>query len=121
MQRSWRAPTRERRRANSAPSEQIERIAQIVIEAIGERLGTERGVTLEVEPELVARLAREGFDEAFGARPLQRHVRRTLEKEITRAILAGELSDGQRVRAGDGEDGAIALRVVKHPQLALAA
>src|SRR3954454_6224008 len=101
--------------------EQVEAIAGIMCAKVAERLAEQRGIALEVEPALVGRLAREGFDEAFGARPLQRHVRRTLEKEITRAILAGELTEGQRVRAEDA-DGAIALSVLAdRPQLALAA
>ena len=54
---------------------------------------------------------RDGFDEAYGARPLQRHVRRTLEKALTRAILDGRLADGDRVRAGVGPDGEVALAV----------
>ncbi len=74
----------------------------------------------DVEPALVARLAREGFDEAFGARPLQRHVRRTLEKELTRAILAGELPDGAAVPAAD-RDGGIALELSPSGTAALAA
>ena len=65
---------------------------------------------LEVDDALVARLARDGFDEEFGARPLQRHVRRTLEKELTRAILDGSLADGAHVRATAGADGGVALR-----------
>src|SRR4051794_30859358 len=81
--------------------EQVEQIAGLIVGRVSARLYEERGIELDVSEELVARLAREGFDEAFGARPLQRHVRRTLEKEITRAILAGELGDGQRVRAED--------------------
>jgi ATP-dependent Clp protease ATP-binding subunit ClpC len=91
-------------------AEQVERIAGLVVERIAARLYEERGIELTVAPELVARLAAEGFDEQFGARPLHRHVRRTLEKELTRAILAGELPDGARVEAtGDGDG--IALRV----------
>jgi ATP-dependent Clp protease ATP-binding subunit ClpC len=93
----------------SAP--QVEQIAGLIVAQIAERLAEQRGIELEVSEELVARLAREGFDEEFGARPLQRHVRRTLEKELTRAILAGEIADGDRVRAGDA-DGAIVLDVV---------
>ena len=100
-------------------AEQVERIAAMVCRRVAERLAEQRGVVLEVEPELVARLAREGFDEAFGARPLQRHVRRTLEKELTRAILAGELPDGASVRASD-RDGEIALEVVPRARAAAA-
>ncbi len=93
---------------------EVELIAGLICERVGERLAEQRGIALEVDSSLVARLAREGFDEEFGARPLQRHVRRTLEKELTRAILAGELPDGTRVRAHDGEDG-IVLTPVEDP------
>ena len=100
---------------------QVEEIARLICLRVAERLATERGIVLDVEPALVARLAREGFDEAFGARPLQRHVRRTLEKELTRAILAGELPDGATVKAVD-RDGAIALELEpERTRLALAA
>jgi ATP-dependent Clp protease ATP-binding subunit ClpC len=75
------------------------------------RLREERGIELEVEPALVSRLARDGFDEQFGARPLKRHVRRTLEKALTKAILDGRLADGATVRAGLGADGEVSLDV----------
>jgi ATP-dependent Clp protease ATP-binding subunit ClpC len=91
---------------------QVEQIAGLVVERIAARLREERGIELAVAPELVARLAADGFDEHFGARPLHRHVRRTLEKELTRAILAGELPDGASVTAAlAGDDGTIALAV----------
>jgi ATP-dependent Clp protease ATP-binding subunit ClpC len=89
--------------------DQVRRIGELICSGIAQRLRDERGVELEVAPELVARLAREGFDAEFGARPLKRHIRRTLEKELTRAILDGRLLEGSRVVARDGEDGAIAL------------
>jgi ATP-dependent Clp protease ATP-binding subunit ClpC len=91
--------------------EQVQRITALIVARVAERLQAERGISLEVDDALVARMASEGFDEQFGARPLQRHVRRTLEKELTRAILAGELTDGARVRAAAGDDGAVALTV----------
>src|SRR6185436_6847404 len=84
---------------------QVEEIAGLICLRVAERLAEQRGIVLTVEPALVSRLAREGFDEAFGARPLQRHVRRTLEKELTRAILAGELPDGAAVTALDRDGG----------------
>src|SRR4051794_12564026 len=89
--------------------EQVVEITRMIVDRVAERLHVERRILLEVDDELVARLAREGFDEAFGARPLQRHVRRTLEKELTRAILSGELTDGAHVHAAGGEDGAVVL------------
>ena len=91
--------------------EQVEQIAGIVVARTAERLRDERGIELQVAPELVAQLARDGFDEAFGARPLKRHVRRTLEKALTQAILDGRLGDGSKVRATLGEDAQVALEL----------
>jgi ATP-dependent Clp protease ATP-binding subunit ClpC len=92
-------------------AEQVERIGELICGRIAGRLREERGVELEVAPELIARLAREGFDPEFGARPLKRHVRRTLEKELTRAILDGRIVDGSRVIATDRDGDSIALEV----------
>jgi ATP-dependent Clp protease ATP-binding subunit ClpC len=91
--------------------QQVQAIARMIVDRVADRLRTERRIELEVDDELVGRLATEGFDEEFGARPLQRHVRRTLERELTRAILAGSLTDGAHVRATAGADGGVALEV----------
>jgi ATP-dependent Clp protease ATP-binding subunit ClpC len=71
----------------------------------------------------VRRLATEGFDAEYGARPLKRHVRRTLERELTRAILDGRLADGARAVARSGEDATIELVVepVQEPEPAVIA
>jgi len=92
---------------------QVEQIGRLICQQIARRLQAERGVVLEVEPALVSRLAREGFDSEFGARPLKRHLRRTLEKELTRAILDGRIGEGTRVVARDGEEQAIVLDVAE--------
>ena len=84
-----------------------------MVARIARRLGDERGILLEATDELVARLAREGFDEEFGARPLQRHLRRTLEKALTRGILSGHVPDGAQVTAREDGEGGIALDVVE--------
>jgi ATP-dependent Clp protease ATP-binding subunit ClpC len=99
-------------------AEQVERIAELMCAQVAQRLREERGIDLEIAPELVSRLAREGFDEEFGARPLKRHIRRTLEKALTRAILTGELADGATVRArSDDEDDAIVLDAITAPAI----
>ncbi|WP_445151808.1 ATP-dependent Clp protease ATP-binding subunit [Baekduia sp. Peel2402] len=91
--------------------EQVASIARLIVARVADRLRVERGIELTVDDALVARLASDGFDADFGARPLQRHVRRTLERELTRAILSGTLTDGAQVRATAGEDGGVALEV----------
>jgi ATP-dependent Clp protease ATP-binding subunit ClpC len=91
--------------------DQVATIARMIVDRVAGRLATERRIALEVDDALVTQLAAEGFDEDFGARPLQRHVRRTLERELTRAILSGTLADGARVRATAGAEGGVALEV----------
>jgi ATP-dependent Clp protease ATP-binding subunit ClpC len=95
--------------------EQVAQIAGLVLGRVADRLRDERRITLEVDDALVAQLAADGFDEEFGARPLQRHVRRTLERELTRAILSGSLTDGAHVRATAGGEGGVALEVSAAP------
>jgi ATP-dependent Clp protease ATP-binding subunit ClpC len=87
----------------SLTESQIEEIGGLIVAAIAQRLLDERGVTLDVAPELIARLAAEGFDAEFGARPLRRHVRRTLERELTKAILDSRFDEGDHVMAADVE------------------
>jgi ATP-dependent Clp protease ATP-binding subunit ClpC len=98
--------------------DQVERIAALMVARVADRLRAERGIELAVGDELVERLARDGFDEEFGARPLQRHVRRTLEKALTRAILAGEIAERDFVEARCGADGEIVL-AARHVEPAL--
>ncbi|MFZ0380745.1 MAG: AAA family ATPase [Solirubrobacteraceae bacterium] len=93
--------------------EQVREIGALLCARIADRLREERGIELEVEPALIERLARQGFDAEFGARPLKRHLRRTLERELTRAILDGRLADGAQVRARDADGAAIELEVLE--------
>jgi ATP-dependent Clp protease ATP-binding subunit ClpC len=90
---------------------QVTEIAAVICGQIASRVADERGIELVVTPELIEQLARDGFDAEFGARPLKRHIRRTLEKELTQAILDGTLVDGTQVVAELDADGAVALNV----------
>jgi ATP-dependent Clp protease ATP-binding subunit ClpC len=91
--------------------QQVREIGEMLVARIADRLYAERGIELEVAPELIARLSGEGFDPEFGARPLRRHLRRTLEKELTRAILDGRMTDGGHVLAHDNDEHEIVLAV----------
>ena len=91
--------------------EQITQIGELIVARIASRLAAEKGIELTVAPELIAQLSHEGFDAEFGARPLKRHLRRTLEKELTRAILDGSLGDGTRVTARIGETEPVILEL----------
>jgi ATP-dependent Clp protease ATP-binding subunit ClpC len=91
--------------------DEVRKIGELLCGRIANRLREERGVELEITPELIARLAGEGFDPEFGARPLRRHLRRTLERELTRAILDGTIVDGNHVLVGDSDEHEIVLEL----------
>ena len=44
-------------------------------------------------------LAEVGYDPVYGARPLKRAIQKELETELARAILSGEIQEGQEVTA----------------------
>ena len=77
-----------------------EHLAQIVdfsIDRLQTRLA-DRRLTVGVTPEARAWLASRGYDPVYGARPLRRLIQREIEDRLARAILAGEVRDGDTVR-----------------------
>ena len=50
-------------------------------------------------------LARRGYDPAYGARPLRRLVQQAIGDKLARALLGGEIRDGDTVRVSLAEDG----------------
>ncbi len=78
--------------------EQIRCIAAGLVDKVRQRLAA-KGVDMEVTGEALDALAEEGYDPAYGARPLRRCVRRTVEDALAQMLLAGQLPPGSRVRA----------------------
>jgi ATP-dependent Clp protease ATP-binding subunit ClpB len=76
---------------------EIEQVVDLMFNDLRERLA-ERRMTLEVGPEAVAFIARDGFDPVYGARPLRRYLAREVETPIGRALLTGEIEDGAVIR-----------------------
>ena len=68
----------------------------------------ERRLVLDVTPDASAALAREGFDPAFGARPLKRVIQRRLEDPLALAFLKGDFRDGDTITV-DAADGVITI------------
>jgi ATP-dependent Clp protease ATP-binding subunit ClpB len=84
--------------------EQLAEIVALQVERLRERLA-ERGVELELTEAAIALLAREGYDPAYGARPLKRLVQRRIENPMAQRLLAGEVGQGDRVVVdADGEE-----------------
>lgn len=95
----------------------LEHMAEIVdleMKDIRERL-EERGITVELTTAAREWLAKEGYDPAFGARPLRRTLQRHVESPLSKRILRGEFETGDHVLAdvGETEDGGQGLVFTK--------
>jgi ATP-dependent Clp protease ATP-binding subunit ClpB len=77
--------------------EEITRIVDLQVASLAARL-KDRRLTLDVDPAAREWLAIEGFDPAYGARPLRRLVQREIGDRLARMLLAGEVHDGDTVR-----------------------
>ncbi|GAC1342182.1 MAG: ATP-dependent Clp protease ATP-binding subunit [Ktedonobacteraceae bacterium] len=92
--------------------DEIRRVVDIQIARLQERLSAEYRIELVLT--LAARdwLADKGYDIEYGARPLKRLIRRELEEQLARRIIAGEASSGSRVvvNAGTGQDSTLCIR-----------
>jgi ATP-dependent Clp protease ATP-binding subunit ClpB len=81
-------------------------IVEIQVKRLGKLL-EERGIVLDLTDAAKAWLGRVGYDPVYGARPLKRAVQRYLQDPLADAILAGRVSDGQRVRVDEGDGGLV--------------
>ena len=76
--------------------EHIEHIVSLQLERVEERLSG-RKVHLDFTPEALSFLAAKGYDPAFGARPVKRAVQAFVENPLSKQILSGSISEGDRV------------------------
>jgi ATP-dependent Clp protease ATP-binding subunit ClpB len=87
---------------------QILKIVDIELRRVQRRLD-ERKITLDVSDSVKQMLADNGFDPAFGARPLKRAIQSELQNPLARELLAGSFRDGDTVKVGV-RDGALTFK-----------
>jgi ATP-dependent Clp protease ATP-binding subunit ClpB len=91
-------------RFRSLTQDDLARIVDIQLGHLRARLAARR-ITLEVSDAAKAVLAAEGYDEAFGARPLKRVLQRQVADRLAAALLEGRIADGDAVAVdADGDD-----------------
>jgi ATP-dependent Clp protease ATP-binding subunit ClpC len=74
--------------------EDLRQIVDLLLERVRERLA-EQKVGLEIGEDVRDFLMQEGYDEAFGARPLRRAIQSHVDDALADALLAGTLQPGQ--------------------------
>jgi ATP-dependent Clp protease ATP-binding subunit ClpB len=76
--------------------EQLRRIIEIQLESL-RRMLEERGVALTIDESAEELVAREGFDPAYGARPLKRAIQNLIQNPLAMKLLSGEIKPNESV------------------------
>ncbi|HKD70611.1 MAG TPA: ATP-dependent chaperone ClpB [Candidatus Acidoferrum sp.] len=106
---------------NPLGTEQLERIVHLLLRDV-ERLLAERQITLEITPRATELILREGYDPAYGARPLRRAIQRLVQDPLAMQILEGAVLPGDRVGVDrDGSKDAMRFERVQPKKPAVAA
>ena len=96
--------------------EEVKEIAEILLRDVFKRL-TEKEITLNVTDAFKERLVDEGFNPAYGARPLRRAIMRLLEDVLAEEILTGRVSEGDTALVDVNEDGTVTVQPVEQREL----
>jgi ATP-dependent Clp protease ATP-binding subunit ClpC len=89
--------------------EDIQRIIDLQMKEIAGRL-QEQGIRIELTGDAREKLAEEGYDPQFGARPLRRTLQRRIESPLSRKLLAGEFKEGDVVEVSTDREGYVFQR-----------
>jgi ATP-dependent Clp protease ATP-binding subunit ClpB len=84
-------------------AEDLGQIVEITVHRLQRRL-SDRRLELAVTPAARLWLADHGFDPVYGARPLRRLMQKEIDDRLARALLAGEIHDGDAVKVDLAED-----------------
>jgi len=105
---------------NPLGKEQLKHIVDLLLRSV-ENLLKEREITLELTPAAKELVASEGYDPAYGARPLRRAIQRLIQDPLALQILEGKVLPGERVRVDrDGNQDAMRFESAARPKVAVA-
>ncbi|MEU9746603.1 ATP-dependent chaperone ClpB [Streptomyces niveus] len=93
---------------------QIERIVDLLLEELRDRLSEQR-ITLVLTEPARRLIAGEGYDPVYGARPLRRFISHEVETRIGRALLSGEAHEGVTILV-DAEGGELTVTLQDEPR-----
>ncbi len=90
--------------------EQIKAIVEIQVKKLEQRL-LERRIQLKMTEKAKEWLAKEGFDPAYGARPLKRVIQKEIQDKLAMKILEGKFKEGSTITADmDDKKGELVFR-----------
>ena len=89
--------------------EEVKDIAEIMLKEVFDRIA-DKGITLTVSNAFKERLVEEGYNPAYGARPLRRAVMRLLEDSLAEEVLTGRIKDGDSAEVDVDQDKKVVVR-----------
>ncbi len=89
--------------------DEVKEIAEIMLKEVFGRMD-EKGITLTVSDAFKERLVEEGYNPAYGARPLRRAVMRLLEDSLAEEVLSGRIKDGDHAEVDVDESKKVVVR-----------
>lgn len=78
--------------------EDIKKITRLIVQRLIRRIEKEKGIFLEISDQVIEKLARQGYDPKFGARPIERVIQEKVENILARKIIADEVGRGSKVK-----------------------
>ncbi|MCL1863313.1 MAG: AAA family ATPase, partial [Defluviitaleaceae bacterium] len=79
-------------------NDDIQKITRLMLDETADRIRKNMDIDLIYTNELVEYIAKEGYDQSYGARPLRRAIQNKIEDELAEAILEGRFKEGDKVR-----------------------
>jgi hypothetical protein len=94
---------------HSLQKDELHQIVKLMVAQLRARVA-EQGINLKVTPAAIDVVATEGYDPAYGARPLRRALQDLIEDPLSTALLSGNVKTGDNV-VGGAHQGKITLKV----------
>jgi ATP-dependent Clp protease ATP-binding subunit ClpB len=88
----------------------LEEIVSFQLDRLGKKLKEEQGATFQVDPAAVVFLARDAFDPAYGARPVERTLQRLVLSPLSLMIIGGEVKPNQTVHVALAPEGGLQIK-----------
>ncbi|MEM9136784.1 MAG: ATP-dependent Clp protease ATP-binding subunit, partial [Cyanobacteria bacterium P01_F01_bin.42] len=98
--------------------DEVKEIAELLLNEVFARL-MEKEIRLEVTDRFKERLVEEGYNPAYGARPLRRAIMRLLEDSLAEEILSGKVQDGDSITVDVDGEGQVVVLPGSQPATAL--
>lgn len=92
--------------------EEITRIVRLLTDVMAKRVKENMNITVSFTKKAIEKIAEEGYDKAYGARPLRRAIQSKIEDAFAEEYLLGNIKVGDKVSVGLKTNG-FSFRVVK--------